>query len=130
MDLPTAFLSIANKVSAAMGAPFWNGVIIVPGTGGGYDEDGNYAPPSAPSRHACRVQVDGADQYMKANEGFADNEVVMIILAASLDIALNTDAVLEITDVKAPAMFQGRWLVASLTLDPAGIGYGGKGKRG
>lgn len=129
MDLPAAFLSIANKVSAVMGAPFWNGAVIVPGTGGGYDDDGNYVPPSPPTEHACRVQIDGADEYMKAVEGFADKEVVMIILRASLDIALDTDAVLNVTDTRAPAMFHGKWLVSSLTLDPAGIGYGGKGKR-
>lgn len=130
MDLPAAFLSIANKVSAAMGAPFWDGAILVQAMPGGLGDDGVYVPGSDPVSHPCRVQIDGADQYMKANEGFADNEVVMIILAASLDIALDTDAVLEITDVKAPALFRGQWQVSSLTLDPAGIGYGGKGSRG
>lgn len=129
MDLPAAFLSIANKVSAVMGAPFWDGAIIVQATQGSLGDDGVYVPGSDPVSHPCRVQIDGADQYMKANAGFADNEVVMIILAASLDIALDTDAVLEIADVKAPSMFRGKWLVSSLTLDPAGIGYGGKGRR-
>lgn len=130
MDLPAAFLSIANKVSAVMGAPFWDGVVLSQATPGTLGDDGVFVPGSEPDEHPCRVQIDGADEYMKAVEGFADKEVMMIILAASLDITLDTDAEIEITDTKAPAMFRGKWLVSSLTLDPAGIGYGGKARRG
>lgn len=131
MNLPGVFANLASKVSAVMGAPFWDGVVLVDGTPGGLDDDGVFQPGSPPTEYPCRVQIDGADEYMKAVEGFADREVQMIILRASLseDLDLNTDTQVRIDDLKAPPMFRGLWLSSSLTLDPAGIGWAGKGKR-
>ncbi|WEK42979.1 MAG: hypothetical protein P0Y64_16800 [Candidatus Sphingomonas colombiensis] len=124
MNLPGAFLSIANRVTAAMGAPFWDGEIVAPGTGGGYDDDGVYQPGSPPSRHPCRVQVDDATEFMRANEGFADGDVVMIILSASMDIDLNTDMRVQI----ASGPRAGIWMISQLGRDPASIGWSAKGR--
>jgi len=131
INLPSAFAGIASRVTAAFGAPFWSGVILFDGTPGYTDDDGNWVPGSPATEYPCMAQIDGADEYMKAVEGFADKEVQLIILRASLpvDLDLNTDTRVLIDDAKAPPMFRGTWLSSSLTLDPAGIGYGGKAKR-
>lgn len=128
-NLPAAFASIANRISAVMGAPFWDGVVLIDGSPGGYDDAGVFQPGAAPTEHACRAQIDGADEYMKASQGYTDKEVQIIVLTAGLGVSLNTDATVRIDDAKAPAMFRGTWLVSSLTLDPAGIGWGGKARR-
>lgn len=131
INLPAAFASIASKVTAGFGAPFWSGAVLFDGTPGDYGDDGVFVPGSPPTEYACMVQIDGASEYMKAVEGFADKEVQMIILRASLstDLNLTTDTKVRVDDVKAPPMFLGTWLTSTLTLDPAGIGWAGKGKR-
>ena len=128
-NLPAAFAGIANRVSAALGAPFYDAQVLGEATPGYTNDDGNWVPGTDGTPRPCRIQIDGADEYMKAVEGFADKEVQIIILTASLDGTLDTDATVNVTDARAPAMFQGQWLVSSLTLDPAGIGWAGKGKR-
>lgn len=128
LNLPAAFAAIANHVSAALGAPYWDGEIIVDGAPGGIDDNGEWQPGSPPTRYPCRVQIDGADEYMKSVEGFADKEAVFIILRAGLAVEPNSDERVEVTDPAAPPFFRRVWMVASLSLDPAGIGYAGKGR--
>lgn len=125
INLPAAFAGIANRVTSIMGAPYWDGLLIVPGTGGGIGDDGEFHPGSPATQVACRVQIDDATEMMRAQEGFADGEVVMIILASGLGIDLTTD--MRVSIASGPRA--GTWLIAQLGRDPAGIGWSAKGRR-
>lgn len=132
MDLPRAFAGMANMVTAAFGAPFHDGFIVTQ-TNPVYDDGGSIVTPGGVDKAPCRVQIDDATEYMRTNEGFADGEVVFVILAASIGIgsltgqppAITTDAVVSIPS--GPRA--GTWQVATLGRDPAGIGWSGKGRR-
>lgn len=123
MDLPAAFAELAATVGAAMGAPFYDGLIISQATPGSYDDNGVFVPGSPPTERACQVQIDSADWAMRQASDFVEGMVRFIVLSASLTGTLDTDA--EITITSGP--HAGRWLVSSLQRDPASIGYVGRG---
>lgn len=125
MTLATAFAGLATRVSAAVGAPYYAGNVIIPGTDGGYDDDGNYVPGSPPTLAPCKVQVDAMSEAWRAQAGFADGEYRFIVLASGFNGTLNTDASISVAD----GPFAGTWSVSSLTMDPAAIGWVGKGRR-
>jgi hypothetical protein len=132
VSLPAAFASIAQGMSAAFGAPYHDGFIVTQ-TAPVYDDGGSIVTPGGVDKAPCRVQIDDATEYMRAQEGFADGEVVFVILSASIGVGsltgqppvINTDAVVTIPN--GPRA--GTWQVATLGRDPAGIGWSGKGRR-
>jgi hypothetical protein len=124
MNLPAAFASLAQSMSAAFGAPFYAGVVISqadPVT----DDGGSISTPGTPLERGCSVQIDVATEAMRRSDGYSDGDVRFIILAATLDGGLDTDASVEV----AAGPFAGSWLVSSIERDPAGIGWVGKGRR-
>lgn len=123
-DLPSVFLSIANKVTAAMGAPFFDGLILNE-TPAVFDDGGSITTPGTPTQRPCRVQIDAATDYMRANLGYTEQDVVFVILAASFTGDLDTDARIKI----ASGPRAGVWAVSEISRDPAGIGYSGKARR-
>jgi hypothetical protein len=125
VNLPAAFASLAQSMASALGAPFYAGKIIIDGTPGGYDDDGVFQPGGDPTEIDCQCQIDDATEYMRANEGFADGEVRFVILRAGLGTDPTTDAKIKV--LAGPKA--GTWLLSSLSLDPAGIGWTGKGRR-
>lgn len=129
MTLPARFARIAVAVAAKVGAPFWQGVVLIDGTPGGIDDNGNFVPGLPPTEIPARVQINAMSEAMRVQAGFADGDYQFVILRDGLGVSLNTDAKVSITDTNAPAEFQGTWLVASLTIDPAAIGYIGKGRK-
>lgn len=123
LNLANAFSAMADRAAAAFGAPFHDGAILSQATAGSYDDDGVFLPGSAPNARPCRVQVDAASEYMRAN-GYAEGEYRFIILRASFDGDLDTDARVRIDS----GVHAGEWLVSSLELDSAAIGFVGKGR--
>ncbi|WP_375248306.1 hypothetical protein [Sphingomonas sp.] len=115
--LAAGFASIAARVSAAFGAPYYAGFVVVPGAGGGYDSDGMFQPGGAPTRIACKVQVNDATDFMRSNEGYTDGDVSLLVIDTTATV--NTDTTVEITG--GPRA--GAWMVASVTRDPAAIGW-------
>lgn len=124
MTLATAFAALAEKVAAATGAPFWDGQVVDQATPGAYDDYGNFVPGSPPTRRNCRVQIDSADWAMRQGKDFVEGMVRFIVLAATLDGGMGTDATVEVLD----GPHAGQWLVSSIERDPAAIGFVGRGK--
>lgn len=132
MTLPARFARIASAIATRVGAPYHDGFIVTQ-TAPVYDDGGSIVTPGGVDKAPCRVQIDDATEYMRTNEGFADGEVVFVILSASIGVgsltgqppAINTDVLVTIPS--GPRA--GTWQVATLGRDPAGIGWSGKGRR-
>lgn len=124
MTLPARFASIAGAVAARVGAPFWQGEIVDHGEPV-LDDGGSIVTPGVPVIRPCTVQIDSATEAMRQTDGFADGDVRFLILASSFAGGLDTDAEVRV----ATGPFAGRWLVAALERDPAGVGYVGRGRR-
>ncbi len=129
MNLPDAFLGLAQMASTAFGAPFYAGAIISQATPGGYDDNGVFHSGLPPAETPCTVQIDAIDERARP-QGWSDKDYRFIILASGLPagLRLDTDASVKVTDAKAPDDFRAQWLVSSLQRDPAGIGWVGKGQ--
>lgn len=123
-DLPSIFLSIANKVTSAMGAPFFDGLILDESPAV-FDDGGSIIAPGTPTQRSCRVQIDAATDYMRAALGYTEQDVVFVVLARSFTGELDTDARIQITS--GPRA--GLWTVSEISRDPAGIGYSGKARK-
>lgn len=124
LNLPGAFASIAAKVTGAFGGPFHDGYVVSQATPGGPDDNGVFQPGAPATRRPCQCQIDADSVTMAASDGFADGSVVFIILAATLEGTLGTDATVVI-----PAGDRaGTWLVSSINRDPMSIGWSGKGR--
>lgn len=124
LNLPGAFLGLANMAASMMGAPFYGGAIVSQATPGGYDDDGVFVPGTPPTERPCKVQIDALDERMRP-DGWTDDDRRFIVLAASFSGGLDTDASITV----APGPFAGTWAVSSLEMDPAAIGWVGKGRR-
>jgi hypothetical protein len=128
LNLPAAFAELAGMASAAFGAPYYAGVVIIAATPGGYDDGGNFIPGSPPDELACKVQIDAIDERSRP-EGWTDKDYRFMILSSGFTGAIDADARIRVTDVTAPADFRVEWHVSALQRDPAGIGWVGKGRR-
>ena len=124
LNLPSAFLGLAEMAGAAFGAPFHAGRIVTPGAAV-MDAGGSISTPAVPTYRACTVQIDPATEAMRQQDGFADGDVRFILLAASFTGAVDTDVSVEVTE----GPFVGVWSVSSLQRDPVGIGYVGRGRK-
>jgi len=125
VNLPAAFASLAKMASAAMGAPFFAATILSQDTPGALGDDGGFVPGDDPAERTCTVQIDAMDERMRP-EGWTDKDVRFIILTDSLAGPIDSDARVEV----ATGPFAGTWSVSSLEMDPAGIGWVGKARRG
>jgi hypothetical protein len=128
LNLAAAFAELAGMASAAFGAPFFTGAVIIAATPGGYDDDGNFVPGSPPDALECQVQIDAIDERSRP-EGWSDKDYRFMILSSGFTGGIDADARVRVTDVTAPADFRVEWLVNALQRDPAGIGWVGKGRR-
>lgn len=118
------FASLASGFAARFGAPFESARVVWPGAAS-YDSGGSIVAPGEPVTAACSVQFDAATQQMRQDAGFLATDVRIIVLAATLDGALDESARIEV-DTGPNA---GTWAIVSVTRDPAGIGYECRGRR-
>lgn len=91
MTIPLAFARIATAFSAAGLGPYapavarWPGVPVL-------DDGGSITTPGVPIAKGCMCQVDVATQAMRTETGFVDTDVALLVLCASLDGELDTNA--------------------------------------
>lgn len=124
MAIADAFASIALSVSAAIGAGFHSAVARWPGTAT-FDDGGSIAVPGTPVEKTCSAQVDAATEAMRLQEGYRDTDVRLLVLAATLDGELDTNASVEL--LAGP--HAGAWSLESVTRDPAGLCWEARGRR-
>jgi hypothetical protein len=78
-----------------------------------------------PTFRTCMVQVDAATEAMRQADGYAEGDVRFLILAATLEGTVNTDATVEV--LEGPHV--GTWLVSAIERDPLAIYHQGRGRR-
>lgn len=114
---------IALGFSAALGVGYHDALAKWPGEAV-YDDGGSIQTPGTPIAKTCSVQIDAATEAMRS-EGFTDGDMRLLVLAATLDGDMDTDARVEV--LAGPHV--GTWLVASVERDPAGIYWQCRGRR-
>jgi hypothetical protein len=121
--LEQAFSDIANGFSQQFGAPFvdatarWTGSPVEA-------TDGSIATPAAPVEKTCRVQISAPTEAMRLDEGFRQTDMRLIVLAASIDGTMDTDA----TVIVSTGAHAGTWSIESASLDTAAIGWTCRGR--
>ena len=123
--LDAAFADIGVAFSQAFGGPF-HPARTIEQTDPVYDDGGTIIEPGGVEHRECSVQIDVATQAMRQAEGFVDTDVRFIVLAATLEGTLGTEARIEITE----GPFAGVWSVSSLERDPVAAGWVGTGRKG
>jgi hypothetical protein len=123
IDTPAMFAQLATGISAMFGGPYVAGKVIDKGTP--VMRGGSIVTPATPTERDCQVQIDKATQQMQAAEGYVSGDMLFIVLAASLDGDLDTDA--RISVLGGP--HAGKWDVSGITKDTMGIGWSGTGRR-
>jgi hypothetical protein len=91
-----------------------------------YDDGGSIIEPGGVVHRPCSVQIDTAIQRIRESGGFVDTDVTFIVLASTLDGALNTEARIQV--MTGP--HAGVWSVDLLERDPVAAGWVGRGRRG
>lgn len=122
--LADAFANIVLAFSAALGGPFHSGRVVDQAPLQ-YDDGGSIVGGGGPLYRACSVQIDVATTDMRADPNFVQTDVRFIVLAATLQGGLGTDAEIEVLD----GPFAGTWTVSSLERDPVAAGWVGTGRR-
>lgn len=120
----TVFAALATTFSNAAGGPFVDAIATWPGTPT-YDNGGSIAAPGTPESHACAAQFDAPTQQMRSAGDFLQTDVRILVLAGSINRALDTSA--SITVASGPNA--GAWALLSCQRDPVGIGYDCRGRR-
>lgn len=125
MDLAAAFGGIGMAFSAAFGGPYHSARVIEQ-VAPIYDDGGSIVTPGGVAHRDCQVQIDTAIQRIREAEGYVDTDVALIVLAATLDGGLNTEARIEVLD----GPHAGVWSVELIERDTAAAGWVGRGRRG
>jgi len=124
MSMAVLFADVAQAFSeAGLGAFYdakarWSGTPTM-------DDGGSIATPGDPIDWDCSVQVDSVTEAMRQAEGFTDKDVRLLVLAATLDVPLDTAATIEV--LAGPHV--GSWMLASCDRDPCGIYWECRGRR-
>lgn len=118
------FANIATGFSNIFGGPFQLVTATWPGTPT-KDAGGSITAAGTPVSKSCNAQFDAATQAMRQAEGFLETDVRILVLAASLDGALDEAARI----VVASGTNAGTWSLLSVTRDPAGVGYECRGRK-
>lgn len=124
MTIQQAFAHIAQGFSAAGLGAFYDGKAKWPGTPT-TDSGGSITAPGTPIEKACSVQVDAVTEAMRQAEGFRDKDMRLLVLAASLDGDLDSDATVEVLG----GPHAGSWILASVDRDPCGIYFECRGRK-
>lgn len=114
-----AFSRIATGFAGIAGGPFTDATVTWPGTPT-MDAGGSITSAGTPVVKTCKAQIDAATQAMRLAEGFLETDVRILVLVASLDGTLDTQAKVTRAGVT--------YSLLSCTLDPAGVGYECRGR--
>jgi hypothetical protein len=113
-----AFAAIASGFSAVAGGPYTDGLLKWAGTPT-LDAGGSITSPGTPVEIECKVQVDRATEAMRADAGFQQRDVRLLILASGLTAIPDEAAHVDI----AAGENAGIYALQTVERDPAGIGY-------
>lgn len=117
------FAGIAAAIGARYGGPFHAGRLVWPGEPV-LDDGGSIVEPGTPVAFDCSVQIDACTEAMRAEAGYTDRDVRLIVLAPGLGRALDSDATIEV--LAGP--HAGTYSVQGQTLDPVGVAFDGRGR--
>ena len=123
--LDQVFADIGLAFSAAFGGPFHD-ARVVDQIAPEYDDGGSIIVEGSVAYRPCQCQIDIATQAMREVAGFVEGSVRFIILSATLEGIISTDAEVEV--LAGP--FAGQWSVQRIECDPVAAGYVGVGRRG
>lgn len=123
--LAERFAGIARAVSARFDGPYHDAVLRWQGEPV-YDDGGSITTPGTPVEFPCSAQIDVVTEAMRAQEGFTDLDVRLLILAPGLGRAVDSDATLEV--LAGP--HAGSWSIAGASFDTMGFAFDGRGRRG
>lgn len=115
--------AIALSVSARVGAGFFPAVVIT-SADPTMDAGGSIIAPGVVTERECFAQVDIVTQAMRSQEGYAEGDVRLLVLAGSLTGGLNTDARVRVT----AGPHAGLYSVRSATLDVAATHWDCRGR--
>lgn len=121
MGMADAFAAVAAGFSRAGLGPYRDAVARWPGEPV-RDDGGSIIVPGVPYEMPCLCQVDSATEAMRSADGYVDTDVRLLILAAGLPRAIDTDATVEVGGR--------RWSVQTAVLDPMGAYWDCRGRRG
>ncbi len=125
MDLAAAFGEIGMAFSSVLGGPY-HAARTIEQVAPVYDDGGSIVTPGGVAHRGCQVQIDTAIQRIRDASGFVDTDVTFIVLSATLDGRLNSEARVEVLD--GPHV--GVWSVELIERDPVAAGWVGRGRRG
>lgn len=125
MDLAAAFCEIGLAFSGVLGGPYHDARTIEQ-IAPVYDDGGSIIAPGSVAYRTCSVQIDSATDAMRSAPDFVQSDMRFIILASTLDGALNTEARIQVLE----GPFAGTWTVDMLERDPVAAGWVGRGRRG
>lgn len=125
MAVADAFADIAAGFSAAGLGAFHDGTAKWPGTAT-YDAGGSIATPGTPVEKSCQVQIDALTEAMRQADGYTDQDMRLLVLTATLDGELDSDARVE---VEAGPYAGTEWMLASVARDPCGVYFECRGRR-
>jgi hypothetical protein len=123
MDLARAFAGIATMASQAFGGPYF-AARLIRYTDPVTDDGGSIIEPATPVYRGCLAQVDVMSEAMRAQQGFAERDVRILILQASMTGGLDSDQSIEI--LAGPNA--GTYSIQSVGADPVAIGWEVRGR--
>lgn len=124
MAFDQIFAQLAAGFSDTFGGPFEDATAKWPGTAT-YDDGGSITSPGTPVTYDCKVQFDAVTQAMRADVGFLETDMRLLVLAASITVPLDTAAKV----IVASGPNAGTWELHSASLDPARVGWECRGRR-
>lgn len=120
--LDDSFREIALLVSEALGGPYAAATLNYPGVPT-YDSGGSIQTPGTPTTQSCHVQIDSADENMRADADFIETDVMMIVLGPTA-----LDSVPTVTVNAGP--FSGiTYSIHSVQRDTLGFGWLCRGRK-
>lgn len=123
MSIADAFADIAQGFSAAGLGAFYDAKAKWPGTAT-FDSGGSIVTAGTPIQFACSAQVDAVTEAMRLEAGFSEKDVRVMVLRATLEVDLDTDAIVQVLD----GPNAGSWSIQSIGGDPCGVSWECRGR--
>jgi hypothetical protein len=123
VNIPAAFANIAVAFSRAGLGPFHPSKVITT-TGAVYDDGGSIVTPGQVFRRDCMCQVDSVTEAMRAQDGYTDRDVRLLVLSTTLAGALDTSATVEVLEGPNPGVYS----LQTCDRDPMGVYWECRGR--
>lgn len=123
MDLAATFAEFGIGLSAQFGGPLRPGSVVRTGPPV-TDDGGSIVTPGTVTVADCSVQVDTVTEAMRQADGYTDEDMRLLVMAATLEGTVDTDASIEV--LSGP--YFGRWSIASVASDPFGVYWDCRGR--